>query len=95
MDAPICAGGPALCRELRRDVLSSDMPESLPVQGMQGAGVFQIVSSDNVPFFLRAVKEPFARQKGGLQGERPCARSCSQQSSGVENFQRTRYVCAE
>jgi hypothetical protein len=44
------------------------MPESLPVQGMQGAGVFQIVSSDNVAFFLRAVKEPFALQKGGLQG---------------------------
>jgi hypothetical protein len=60
MDAPICAGVAALCRKERRDVHCSDMPESLPVQGMQGAGVFQIVSSDNVAFFLRVVKEPFA-----------------------------------
>jgi hypothetical protein len=37
------------------------MPESLPVQGMQGAGVFQIVSSVNVPLFRQAVKEPFGR----------------------------------
>jgi len=35
------------------------MLESQAAQAMQGAGVFQIVSSGNVPFFLLPVKEAF------------------------------------
>jgi len=35
------------------------MPEIPAVQGMPGPGVFQIVSTVNVPFFMRPVKEAF------------------------------------